>query len=135
MLYERFKKICLDYKTEIFTGFCFVLVFLAGFGSGSFVQPKATKTTQSYYTVNATKKQTNPPAEDGGVATPTPVVTAVDSASSSPTSGCIVKGNISSSGKKIYHVKGGAFYKTVKPEKCFNTEAEAKAAGFVKSKR
>lgn len=45
-----------------------------------------------------------------------------------------IKGNISSSGK-IYHVPGGAFYKRTVPEICFNTEADAQAAGFRKSKR
>jgi micrococcal nuclease len=51
------------------------------------------------------------------------------------TSNCLIKGNISSSGKKIYHVPGGALYKVVKPKQCFNTKAQAVAAGFVKSKR
>lgn len=45
-----------------------------------------------------------------------------------------IKGNISSSGK-IYHMPGGAFYNRTVPEVCFSTEAEAKAAGFRKSKR
>jgi micrococcal nuclease len=48
---------------------------------------------------------------------------------------CVIKGNISSGGKKIYHVPGGASYKVVKPEQCFNTEAEAAAAGYVKASR
>ena len=51
------------------------------------------------------------------------------------TAECKIKGNISSGGKKIYHIKGGASYKAVKPEMCFNTEEEAKAGGFVKSLR
>ena len=45
-----------------------------------------------------------------------------------------IKGNISSGGK-IYHVPGGAFYKKTTPEACFDTEAAAQAAGFRKSKR
>lgn len=51
------------------------------------------------------------------------------------TTNCPVKGNISSTGNKIYHVVGGAFYARVKPEQCFNDEATAKAAGFRKSSR
>jgi len=47
---------------------------------------------------------------------------------------CPIKGNVSGS-KKIYHVPGGAFYNTVSPEQCFNTEAQAQSAGFQKSKR
>lgn len=45
-----------------------------------------------------------------------------------------IKGNISSSGK-IYHLPGGSFYKRTNPELYFDTEAEAQAAGFRKSKR
>lgn len=45
-----------------------------------------------------------------------------------------IKGNISSA-SKIYHVPGGAFYKNTTPEMCFDTEAQAQAAGFRKSKR
>ncbi|KMJ60216.1 nuclease [Bacillus sp. LL01] len=51
------------------------------------------------------------------------------------TKNCTVKGNISSSGEKIYHVKTGAFYERTIPEECFDTEKEAEAAGFRKSKR
>jgi hypothetical protein len=50
------------------------------------------------------------------------------------TEDCPVKGNISSK-SKIYHVKGGSFYDRTDPEMCFNTEAEAQAAGFTKSSR
>lgn len=51
----------------------------------------------------------------------------------------VIKGNISASGEKIYHVPGGAFFdKTVidgaKGERWFCTEAEAIAAGWRKSK-
>ena len=47
---------------------------------------------------------------------------------------CPVKGNISSS-SKIYHLPGGSFYDRTNPEVCFNTAAEAEAAGFRKSQR
>ncbi len=47
---------------------------------------------------------------------------------------CPIKGNISSK-SKLYHVQGGAFYDRTDPEMCFNTEAEAQAAGFTKSSR
>lgn len=45
-----------------------------------------------------------------------------------------IKGNISSS-SKIYHMPGGSFYKRTQAEACFDTEEQAKAAGFRKSKR
>lgn len=45
-----------------------------------------------------------------------------------------IKGNISSS-SKIYHLPGGVFYERTNPEMCFDTEAQAQAAGFRKSQR
>jgi micrococcal nuclease len=53
--------------------------------------------------------------------------------------GCLIKGNISSSGEKIYHVPGQRYYdKTVidesKGERLFCTEDEAQKAGWRKSK-
>lgn len=45
-----------------------------------------------------------------------------------------IKGNISGK-SRIYHMPGGAFYERTNPEMCFDTEAEAQAAGFVKSSR
>ncbi|MFA6257360.1 MAG: thermonuclease family protein [Candidatus Paceibacterota bacterium] len=52
--------------------------------------------------------------------------------------GCAIKGNVSSTGEKIYHVSGcGSYAKTVidesKGEKMFCTEAEATAAGWRKA--
>jgi micrococcal nuclease len=46
-----------------------------------------------------------------------------------------IKGNITASGDKIYHMPNQQFYEVTKAEKYFNTESEAKAAGFRKSKR
>jgi hypothetical protein len=46
-----------------------------------------------------------------------------------------VKGNFSTSGEKIYHLPGGAFYSRTRPEVCFATEDDAQAAGFRPSKR
>lgn len=56
------------------------------------------------------------------------------------TSDCPVKGNISSKGERIYHVRGGRFYDRTRinpsaGERCFENEAEAKAAGWRKSKQ
>lgn len=45
-----------------------------------------------------------------------------------------IKGNISSS-SKIYHIPGGSFYKRTNPEACFDSETQAQAAGFRKSKQ
>ena len=48
---------------------------------------------------------------------------------------CKIKGNISSSGKKIYHVPGGQSYDITKPEEMFCTKEEAEAAGYRAAKR
>ncbi|OGE73861.1 MAG: hypothetical protein A3I07_03990 [Candidatus Doudnabacteria bacterium RIFCSPLOWO2_02_FULL_42_9] len=48
----------------------------------------------------------------------------------------ICDGKIKGSKSMIYHLPGGAFYdKTTSPIRCFDTEAEAKSAGFRKSSR
>jgi hypothetical protein len=44
-----------------------------------------------------------------------------------------IKGNIGSGASRVYHIPGGSFYNRTKAEACFNTEAEAQAAGFRKS--
>ena len=62
---------------------------------------------------------------------------AVQSATVDNLNGCEgkIKGNINSKGKKIYHLPGGAFYDRTNPEQCFDSEVEAKTAGFTKSSR
>lgn len=46
------------------------------------------------------------------------------------------EGQIKGSASQIYHIPGGAFYdRTTNPTRCFNTEAEAQAAGFRKAAR
>ena len=57
-----------------------------------------------------------------------------------PDPSCAIKGNVNSSGEKIYHVPGGSFYNRtdIKPEegdRWFCTEAEAQNAGFRRSSR
>ena len=64
----------------------------------------------------------------------------VGGCASPPDPSCAIKGNVNSSGEKIYHVPGGAFYNRtdIKPEegdRWFCTEAEAQAAGFRRSLR
>src|SRR3546814_20981593 len=54
--------------------------------------------------------------------------------------GCVIKGNISTKGERIYHVPGGAFYErnqdsNGKGERWFYNEAEAKTAGVTRRKR
>lgn len=53
---------------------------------------------------------------------------------------CLIKGNISSRGERIYHVPGGAYYSRTKispakGERFFCSEAEAVTAGWRASQR
>lgn len=55
-------------------------------------------------------------------------------------SGCAIKGNVSSSGDRIYHLPGQALYdrtriSEAKGERWFCSEAEARAAGWRRSQR
>lgn len=45
-----------------------------------------------------------------------------------------IKGNINSKGEKIYHMPGDSYYDKTNPEAWFNTEEEAQAAGYRRSK-
>ena len=133
MTYQEIKTKFVENKEKIVLGICFALVFIVGFGAGKYdgaIQPQNYK-QQANYTTTQDKKP-SPFANKEGDAAATGTV--AGAATSTPSS-CVVKGNISAKGKKVYHVVGGAFYKIVKPEQCFNTEAEALAAGFVKSSR
>ena len=53
---------------------------------------------------------------------------------------CIIKGNVNRKGDHIYHLPNGQFYKRIKikrreGDRCFETEEQAKKAGFRRSKR
>lgn len=55
-------------------------------------------------------------------------------------SGCVIKGNIGRGGTRIYHVPGGQYYGATridvsKGERWFCSEAEARAAGWRRSRR
>ena len=61
-------------------------------------------------------------------------------AESHDSGGCRIKGNISRNGERIYHVPGGYYYDrtridTSKGERCFSSEAEARAVGWRRSRR
>lgn len=64
----------------------------------------------------------------------------VGGCATAPDPSCNLKGNVNSSGEKIYHTPGGSFYDRtdIKPEegdRWFCTAAEAEAAGFRQSSR
>lgn len=126
MTYTELKRYLSERRDQVVLVLCFGLVFLAGFGLGRYEKPPRRERVfgQPQYTTNRRAEPAVAPA--GEQATTSPGATAAQ---------CAVKGNISSTGKKIYHVSGGAFYDRVNPEQCFGTEAEARAAGFVRSSR
>jgi hypothetical protein len=66
--------------------------------------------------------------------------TCVGGCATAPDPSCAIKGNVNSSGDRIYHMPGGQFYDgtDIKPEegdRWFCTSAEAEAAGFRASQR
>jgi len=141
MNYEELKDKILEKKQPIVVGVCFVLVFIIGFGTGRYErqQNREALKSQTNYTTNKVEIQTTQkPADTKQKAeNPEPQVPAkvLGTQTKNQTTDCPIKGNISSAGKKIYHIKGGAYYNIVKPEECFQTESEALAAGFVRSSR
>ena len=134
--YEEIKDWLKENKRQLVLAVCFILVFLVGFGSGRF-EREMRRDRQKPLTNYTTQTKEAPQNKEGDNAATVQAKTtdaATPAVAGATTGDCVVKGNISSA-KKIYHIAGGAFYKTVKPEQCFKTEAEAVAAGFVKSQR
>jgi len=81
-------------------------------------------------TCGVSENQTNEPTNDSNV---------TQNAINSQSGNCSIKGNISSSGEKIYHMPGQNFYdrtqiNTSKGERWFCSESDALAAGWRKSK-
>ncbi len=138
MNYENIKKLLEKNKDKILILGAFILIFCIGYGSGRFVKKDQPNSLPNNYTINSKKKPflpTEPAKAADDESTDIPKKLEVPGTATSTQPVCIVKGNISSAGKKIYHIKGGAFYARVKPEQCFNTEEEAKEAGYIKSSR
>ncbi len=106
----------------------YVLVASLGFGLGRLSMIRQQQTPE-IRVEEAFTAPTNYSPNISGVQTGTEVVPSTKAAIN-----CDGKIKVSSSG--IYHLPGGAFYKKVtKPIRCFDTEAEAKAAGYRKSSR
>jgi hypothetical protein len=132
--YAEIKEKLVANKDKFIFGGCFVLVFVVGFGAGRFDRDlqKTKAKSQPNYTTKSAPVQTTAAKEE---AVPGPLTQVQGTATTTAPATCIIKGNINSKGGKIYHIPGGASYKITKPEQCFNTEAEAVAAGFVKASR
>lgn len=133
MDYENLKKKFEENKPKLILGVCFIVVFLVGFGTGRFERQNQNPKIQAQndYTKNSkvNPENTTPTAQ------PQAQVLSASTTPKDASGSCLIKGNISSKGEKIYHIPGGSSYKIVKPEQCFNTEKEAQAAGFRKALR
>jgi hypothetical protein len=128
--YEEIKKSFLENRQNIALGVGYILVFLLGLGVGKYDQEwqKRVARLQNNYNTKSTNLQKETVVQEKG-----DEEAKVLSEDTNQT--CLIKGNISAQGKKIYHIPGGSFYERVKPEECFASEALARAAGFVKSSR
>lgn len=140
-IYEKLKRFAKEHKKEIYVAACFVVVFFVGFGTGRYdkqAQSEKRKTQSNYSKSSVVEQKVEPELEANKEANkPTQAVggATADGGVAGIKTECLIKGNISSTGSKIYHVKGGAFYDRTSAEQCFNTEPEALAAGFRKSQR
>jgi micrococcal nuclease len=100
----------------------YVLIALLGFGLGRFTSPNL-----SVPEVRVEEAFT-PPANY------TPNIAGIQTIA--PQTGLNCEGKIKGSSSLIYHLPGGSFYdRTTHPIRCFNSEAEAQAAGFRKSSK
>jgi hypothetical protein len=75
-------------------------------------------------TIAAPKATAAPAPSTGGV----PPISALDCPADHA-----IKGNKASDGRRLYHMPGIGSYDKTKPERCFATEAEAQAAGYVRT--
>jgi hypothetical protein len=135
MSYEELKTLVSEHKARLATVAACAVMFVVGFGTGHATKPEAAPNEQSDYIDYTSKPEEKPaptnnvPLADEKQITPPSAGKAYD-----PSQPCVIKGNVSGS-SKIFHVKGGSSYEKTVPEQCFNTEAEAVAAGFRKAKR
>jgi hypothetical protein len=138
--YENIKEKLFENKTKVIYGLCLILMFGVGFGTGKTqkIKPNESKQTKSYTNTNTKPVETKEPAETDKKESPknnTNETPATTTNSLDPATCTKIKGNISASGGRIYHISGGASYKQVKAEMCFASQAEAEAAGFRKAAR
>jgi len=86
------------------------------------------------YADNDFKTESTPKKSSTPAPAPSPSST-LKSDTSTSTGKCNIKGNISSSGEKIYHVRGGQFYDVTQAEEMFCSTQEAENAGYRASMR
>jgi endonuclease YncB( thermonuclease family) len=96
-----------------------------GLWSGTFELPSQVRHAGDDYVVES-------PAERSA-GRELPVVSSMRS-KSRPSSGCRIKGNHSRKGELIYHLPGMPYYAETRAEQTFCTEAEARGAGYRRSR-
>jgi micrococcal nuclease len=95
---------------------------------------EARKAKKGLWSIDPVNGTTKGDLDKAGSSSTTPKPAPAPTQKQTTTTGKI-KGNINSKGEKIYHVPGGEYYDKTVAEELFNTEADAKAAGYRKSKR
>lgn len=134
--YDKIKDWAVDHKLQINIILGFLVVFMLGFGSGRAEKKYHNSNKNDLSKQNYTTKTVAEPVKTDVKEADNPIAqTKPQEATSLDPATCTkIKGNIGSGGL-IYHIPGGSSYKIVKAEKCFNTEDEAKTAGFRKASR
>ncbi len=121
---EKLKNFINNYQVQIVLVLGYILVAGLGFGLGRF----------SIHPITAPKIKVEQAANLPANYTPNVAGTQTPPAAAVSSQNC--QGKIKGSSSKIYHLPGGAFYaKTTHPIACFDSEAQARAAGFRKSGR
>ena len=109
---KKMKNLLIENQQKIILLIGFVFVAAMSFGLGRSTAPQAQTSSLSPVNYTANIEQTQ------------------------SASALSCEGKIKGSGSYIYHLPGGSFYaKTTSPIACFDTEAQAIAAGFRKSSR
>lgn len=126
---DKIKNFLKTYQQQIVLVIGYILIASLGFGLGRFTSPNLSVpevrveevfASPANYTPNIAGIQTN--------------IAEAPTNSISATLTC--QGKIKGSSSMIYHLPGGSFYdRTTHPIRCFDTEAQAQAAGFRKSSR
>jgi hypothetical protein len=118
-------------KIALVIGYCLMAGLAFGLGRISATSQAAPeiKVEEAFVPLNNTSEPAGNQSQNGSNPQPTPNPAPTTSVGGTTDCAGKIKGNISGS-SKVYHKPGGSSYNRTKPEACFNTEAEALAAGF-----
>jgi hypothetical protein len=124
---EKLRKFLKDYQREIVLTAGFVLIFSLGFLLG-----RITGVYKSPPDIVIEEPQQQSKDNPTTAAIIPQDIQVTGSVTCAPNQ---IKGNINRKGERIYHMPKGAFYSRTQPEACFDTEEQARAAGFRRSSR